>query len=220
MAQGLDAVASERVCVKLTHFYHLYADGDWLEPATEHIEELAISGLIDNLDDMFLGIVGSQENREKVERELPGVSVAWRATGYEQITLNKLKEYADTNDAYILYAHTKGASNQGDLANAWRVSMTHDTITRWQECVTSLKDHHAAGAFWINSTQPEHANHKHFFAGNFWWATSDYIRKLEPVSDRDRYAAEGWIGLGDPKVKIMRPGFSHWGNFWGPYGIR
>ena len=202
--------------MKLTHFYHVYADGDWLEPATQHIEELAVSGLIDNLDDMFLGIVGSPENREKVERELPGVSVAWRATGYEQVTLEKVHEFAQTDDGAVFYAHTKGAWSKSDLAKQWRVSMTNDTVTRWPECVSKLQTYDAVGPFWLKSSEPEHAHHDHFFAGNFWWATSKYIRSLPPVKTDHRFQAEGWIGLGVPKVFNMREGLATWGNFWQP----
>jgi hypothetical protein len=203
--------------VRLTHFYHVFADGDWLTPATEHIEELLISGLIDNLDDLFLGVVGSPENREKVKRELPGVCVAECATGWEQVTLQKVHEFAQQDDGAIFYAHTKGAWSNSELARQWRVSMTHDTVTRWQECVTALQVVEAAGPYWLKSWEPEHADHDFFFAGNFWWARSDYVRTLDPVGVENRYQAEGWIGLKQPTVKNMRDGYSFWGNFWQPH---
>ena len=203
--------------MRLTHFYHVFADGDWLTPATEHIEELVISGLIDNLDDLFLGVVGSPENREKVKRELPGVCVAECATGWEQLTLQKVHEFAQQDDGAIFYAHTKGAWSKSELARQWRVSMTHDTVTRWQECVTALQVVEAAGPYWLKSWEPEHADHDFFFAGNFWWARSDYVRTLDPVGVENRYQAEGWIGLKQPTVKNMRDGYSFWGNFWQPH---
>ena len=202
--------------MKLVHFYHVYADGDWFTPAVEHVEELVMSGLIDNLDDMFLGIVGTSANREKVKFELPGVVVAEADEGWEQVTLKEVHNYAQDNDAAIFYAHTKGAWSKSQLATDWRVSMTHDTVTRWQECVAGLRDHDAAGAFWLKSVEPEHNEHDFFFAGNFWWGRSDYIRTLSPVSVSNRYQAEGWVGLRQPRVKDMRPGLATWGNFWQP----
>jgi hypothetical protein len=60
---------------------------------------------------------------------------------------------------------------------------------------------------------PEHSEHKHFFGGNFWWARTNYLRALPPVEVEHRWQAEGWIGLADPSVKIMREGFPTWGNF-------
>jgi hypothetical protein len=202
--------------VRLTHFYHVFADGDWEIPATEHFEELALSGLLDNLDNLFLGVVGTSENRAKVKRELPGVVTVEADTGWEQVTLNKLHEFSQTDDGVVLYAHTKGAWSRDELARVWRVSMTHDVVTRWRECVYALEKVQAAGPFWLRSDMPEHSEHRHFFGGNFWWARSNYVAALDPVGNNDRYQAEGWIGLGSPVVKVMREGLATWGNFWQP----
>jgi hypothetical protein len=202
--------------VRLTHFYHVFADGDWEIPATEHFEELALSGLLDNLDNLFLGVVGTSENRAKVKRELPGVVTVEADTGWEQVTLNKLHEFSQTDDGAVLYAHTKGAWSRDELARVWRVSMTHDVVTRWRECVYALEKVQAAGPFWLRSDMPEHSEHRHFFGGNFWWARSNYVAALDPVGNNDRYQAEGWIGLGSPSVKVMREGLATWGNFWQP----
>jgi hypothetical protein len=200
----------------LTHFYHVFADGDWMKPATEHIEELAISGLLDNLDDMFLGIVGTAENRNKVKRELPGVVVAEAESGWEQVTLHELHDYSKVNDCYIFYAHTKGAWSRTVFADEWRVSMTHNTVTKWPECVEALGRVDAAGPYWLKSDEPEHIDHDHFFAGNFWWARSDYLRRLPLVGVDNRFQAEGWVGLGNPSVHETLGGYPYWGNFWQP----
>ena len=41
-------------------------------------------------------------------------------------------------------------------------------------------------------------------AGNFWWASGDYLRSLPPpmtgLVEPNRIEAEIWIGRGDPKV--------------------
>ena len=203
--------------MRLSHFYHVYADGDWLTPATEHFEELRVSGLLDELDGIYLGVVGSRENRRKVKRALRHHVVVEAVEGWEQVTLNKLHDFCQTDDGAVLYAHTKGAWSRDELARVWRVSMTHDVVTRWRECVHGLAKVQAAGPFWLKSWEPEHANHESFFAGNFWWARSDYVRTLEPVGLENRFQAEGWVGLGKPSVKIMREGYSYWGNFWEPH---
>ena len=200
--------------MKLVHFYHVYADGHWNEPALAHVEALHSSGLIDELDDMFVGIVGNPDSRGGVKLDLPGVVVAEADDGWEQVTLQALHAYAKENSAKILYAHTKGAWSNSELARQWRVSMTHDTVTRWQECVKGLDEAQCVGPFWISSEDERHAGHKHFFAGNFWWARSDYLAGLPPVKNRHRFEAEGWVGLGSPSVRIMREGYSTWGNFW------
>ena len=202
--------------MRLSHFYHVYANGDWEIPATEHFEELGVSGLLDELDRIYLGVVGSRENRRKVKRALRHYVTVEADEGWEQVTLNKLRDFCQTDDGAVLYAHTKGAWSQTELAGVWRVSMTHDVVTRWRECVQAINSVQATGPHWLRSDMPEHSEHGHFFAGNFWWARSDYIRTLAPVSVSNRYQAEGWIGLEKPSVKIMREGLATWGNFWQP----
>lgn len=204
--------------MKLAHFYHVYADGDWQTASNEHWEKLDSSSLMDNLDDLFLGVVGSPENRAKVKKELPGLVVAEANVGWEQHTLEKVHEYAKGENGHVLYAHTKGAWSQSELARRWRISMTHDVVTRWRECVDALSEVDAAGPFWLKSYEPEHAEHGFFFAGNFWWANSSYLRQLPALRYDSRFRAEGWIGLGKPLVKNMREGLAYWDNFWSEDG--
>ncbi len=124
--------------MKLAHFYHVYADGYWQDAATDHFEALEASGLMDELDEIFLGVVGQPENRRVVKQKLPGVVVAEAIEGWEQVTLRKLHTYAKQNTAKVFYAHTKGAWSNSELARQWRLSMTQDTVTRWEECVKGL----------------------------------------------------------------------------------
>jgi hypothetical protein len=200
--------------MRLTHFYHVFADGDWETPSQEHFEALIASELIDNLDDMFLGIVGIESNRQKVKRELPGIVIAEAETGWEQVTLNALHQFAETDAGAIFYAHTKGAWARSNIAAAWRTSMTHDTVTRWKECVDALQTVQACGPHMMRSSLPEHREHEFFFGGNFWWARSDYVATLEPVKTESRFQAEGWIGLNNPKMHSMRQGEPVTANFW------
>ena len=199
--------------MKLAHFYHVYADGDWQLPVTEHLEALTLSGLLDELTDFFVGIVGAPENRKLVREALPAVVVAESDEGWEQLTLQNLHNYSKQNEANILYAHTKGSYQVDELRRLWRVAMTHDTVTKWRECLKYLDEVQVAGPFWLQSAMSEHSEHGHFFGGNFWWARSSYLRTLEPVRTEHRFQAEGWIGLGKPTVKNLREGLPTWGNF-------
>ena len=94
--------------------------------------------------------------------------------------------------------------------------MIHDTVTRWRECVRALNRVQTAGPCWLKSEDPMHKEHSKFFAGNFWWARSDYVAGLPRVKNENRFQAEGWIGLRSPSVKIMREGLSYWGNLLEP----
>ena len=199
--------------MKLAHFYHVYADGDWQLPVSEHLNALTLSGLLEELDDLFLGIVGTPENRELVRQAFPAVVVAESDKGWEQVTLQKLHNYSQKHKSKVFYAHTKGAYQSDDLRRLWRAAMTHDTVTRWRECVDALEEVQVAGPYWIRSDLSEHVEHKSFFGGNFWWACTSYLRQLPQLSVEHRWQAEGWIGLAEPSVRIMRKGFPIYGNF-------
>jgi hypothetical protein len=219
----LDAVP-ERVfqsLTRLTHFFHVYADGNFSTPIREHFREVKKSGLLRELDSVRVGMVGGEANRAKVlalfdELKVPVKVVAVASEGWEQVTLKKLHTFAKQDDGFIFYAHTKGAWSPDRMAHPWRVSMIHDTVTRWRECVRALDRVQTAGPFWLKSDDPMHKEHKKFFGGNFWWARSDYVAKLPRVKNENRFQAEGWIGLRSPSVRIMREGWSYWGNFWEP----
>jgi hypothetical protein len=205
---------------RLTHFFHAYADGNFSTPIREHFTAAREAGLLGALDSVRVGLVGSAENRARVlalldDLSVPVMVVATAETGWEQVTLRMLHKFAKQDDGKIFYAHTKGASSRDKVAHPWRVSMIHDTVTRWRECVEALDNLDTAGPFWLKSEREEHVDHKHFFAGNFWWARSDYVARLPALKNEHRFQAEGWIGLGVPSVRIMREGLSTWGNFWG-----
>lgn len=193
----------------LFHFFHVYGDGDWERAAGEHLAALEYSALIDSLDAIFYGVVGCEANRRRVREIMPGECVVEADTGWEQVTLSKVRDFAQVQSGLLLYAHTKGASSRSDLAQVWRRSMIYDSVLRWREAIAGLEDADVAGSHWLKSPDPEHREHKHFFGGNFWWARMSYLRELPALRTEHRYQAEGWIGLGDPKPFVLREGFAH-----------
>lgn len=200
----------------LAHFYHIFVDGHYRRPLDEHMLALETSGLLYELDEFFVGLVGSEENRRQAKKVIPGVVIAEAETGWEQTTLSVLHDYAKDNDWFVFYAHTKGAWSNDELARQWRVSMTHATVHKWQECVDALTRVDAAGPYWLLSDEPEHKEHDYFFAGNFWWARSDYLARLPNLRYENRFQAEGWVGLAKPTVHVTHKGYPYWGNFWLP----
>lgn len=188
--------------MKLKHWYHVYADGNWHLPFTEHMTALTESGLMDALDEINVGIVGCDEHREEVKLVLPpkSIVVMEACTGYEQLTMETIDA---SEPAYIFYAHTKGASNPDRLRVDWRHSMTNGTVYGWKTCVNALTEgYDAVGLYW--QTVPQ----KHF-SGTYWWANSNYISTLPPQMYNTRFDAEMWIGKSPRPYKIgdLCPGF-------------
>jgi len=196
---------------KLNHFYHIYAGDEWLLTVHQHFVTLNAYGLMDSLDNVYVGIIGKEEDRQAVIAHLnsygnPKIVVAVQAeTGYEGTTLNKLWEFAKNDDGYIFYAHTKGSSRGGLVNQLWCRSMLFFNAVRWQFAVSELSKEHIDGVgchYLCKEKFPEyfemyrehHPNKYPFFAGNFWWAKSAHVKSLQAPKTDDKYSAEGWLG--------------------------
>jgi len=118
---------------KLYHFYHIYADGQWQIPVSQHIAALKKWDLINNLAVFKVGIVGTPENRTQVIQYLINERINFdvitqQDNGWEQVTQIPLHTFALENDGYVLYAHSKGAANPEQPNQSWRKSMTYYNV--------------------------------------------------------------------------------------------
>jgi hypothetical protein len=93
------------------------------------------------------------------------------------------------NNTPICYHHTKGVSWDKRSNIKWRQAMQWYCIENWEKCIEYLKDADACGAFLrIDKRWNPH------FAGNFFWAKSEYLKTLPRIVDKSlRVNAELWI---------------------------
>lgn len=201
------------------HFYHIWADGHWKVPVHEHLRALRDARFNGSV---HVGLVGSPQNQDEAQRYVtkfwsPAVDWCARAeTGFEQVTLNALHAYVRRPDAarHVLYAHTKGAYEESVPRDLWRESMTR-WLVRYggTAAVPLLSGHDAVGLHWLTPEKFRDRNiSTPFFGGNFWWAASAYLRTLPAPGTASRFDAEGWIGLGSPKVADLKPGWPDYGR--------
>jgi hypothetical protein len=186
----------------LAHWYHVWADGAWQDAVTEHLAALDASGLAAALDCKAAGIVGQPANCQAAIGALgPDWQITATArTGFEEVTLRRLHAYAAL-DGKVFYAHTKGAADPSRRNILWRRRMTYYCAGKWEQAVTALDVHDCAGPHWL--TTPDHPGGpgrpwRGWFGGNFWWARLDFLRRLAPLRDGDRWEAERWIGESGP----------------------
>lgn len=206
--------------MKLIHYYHIYADGKWTTPVKEHLSAYTKSGLAAR-SELRIGLVGSPTNRESAKEFITRSRVSFEVhaeapTGWEQITLDRIDL---SEDARILYCHTKGAAFQNQLSVPWRRSMTEALVSNWRLPVYILEmgvpeqgipPVDAVGCYWMpfNGGPPRH------FSGNFWWANTDYLRRLpRPVAVTSRWDAEMWIGQGNGLMYDLAVGLPRRGNW-------
>ena len=185
----------------LHHFYHVYSKGSWQLPLNEHLAALKHSDLINNLKTFQIGIVGPPETRQEVKNYLNSEGINYSVCsevddGWEQETQDKMWEFAQFNDGFVLYAHTKNAVNINPLHIRWRRSMTYYTVVIWSECVRLLSEGvSAVGSHYLPSSNNEVQSMSGFFGGTFWWTHLKYLRKFPKPWRRGRHDAEGWIGF-------------------------
>jgi hypothetical protein len=190
-------------------FWHIGALGDWRSIVREQYRKLRASGLYDATDEIVVGFIGGKTLRHELDVPIVGdpkfkVFATDDVTDFEFPTLARLWQAAQEQRAPYLcyYFHTKGASYQGDsrqrAAKAWREYMEFFNLERWRDCVAALERYETCGV----ELQCE-ASH---YSGNFWWATSEYIRKLPDgwqywkANRTDRLAAENYVCLASPNA--------------------
>lgn len=185
--------------MRITAFYHVWAEGAWEEPLSEYLATLSTSGFEGPL---YIGIVGSFAARARVQSAVPRPAEYILApNGWEQITLDAIRDYALDHEGAVAYAHTKGSYNQNERQREIRAELLDHVISRWRENLTYLADHDAVGWQWTDAKEGYQA----FFHGNFWIANCSYLRRLQPCSRLSRFRAEGWLGSGSPKVHDLSP---------------
>jgi hypothetical protein len=184
----------------LHHFYHIYCAGNWFLPTNDHIHALKKYGLLDSLKTFQVGLVGPKNKREDVKKYLKEQGIKFKVCtekddGWEQETQDEILKFAQKNDGYVLYAHTKNAVNINQLHIDWRRSMTYFTTVIWKDCVKKMDSGYSAvGSHYIQGSNENVHTESGFFGGTFWWTHLKYIKDFSPAPRHSRWGAEEWIG--------------------------
>jgi len=127
---------------------------------------------------------------------------------FELPTLRLMHDFSlNSPNTKILYLHTKGITYVGVLGYEnvldWINYMLHFLCTKSGDCLKLLDTHDAAGCNFSEDPKPH-------FSGNFWWANSSHIKKLDTGLLTDKMSAEWWV-LSKPvkKVSLWQSGKNH-----------
>jgi hypothetical protein len=108
---------------------------------------------------------------------------------YEVFTLNTLYEDCKYADMNVLYLHTKGVTKPGNPnVKSWVEYLCYFSIHKFKECLELLKSNDAVG---VNLNLSGHG--RVHYAGNFWWTTSAYVRRLAPCVYTFYNSPEWWL---------------------------
>jgi hypothetical protein len=113
---------------------------------------------------------------------------------YEFPTINSIRNYVSflNSNEPILYLHTKGVTTPGnDCISDWRNYMIYFLVAKYKECLEVLKTNDTCGV----DLRKDPVLH---YSGNFWWANSNYLKKLDPPENLNtplshRHKCEFWV---------------------------
>jgi hypothetical protein len=170
----------------------------WHDIVEEQLLKIHAAGLWVRTERLFVGVVGS--GHEEFDFDDEKLEVVYRSADFQEAefpTLTALQRFCSDHECLVYYLHTKGNFHVSDATRDWRHLMEYFMIERHEDCLRTLADHDACGVNLLIEP-PSRA----FFAGNFWWARSAYIRTLPPLSSLapngrrpDRHTCERWIGM-------------------------
>ncbi len=190
-----DAPKAKQV-IPIYIYFHICQIGTWRQVVRDLFNNLVISGLLEQADELCLGILG--DSPEQV-LELLGYHPKARIVAsnpdcsiFERLTLHELRRRAAKETFRAFYLHSKGVMRlqvapERELAvKAWVSYLVYWNIERWRDCLRALDIASAVGCEWL-------ANH---YRGNFWWANSSYLATLPETIGPSYTDPEFWIALG------------------------
>lgn len=189
--------------------YHVFCDAQWEELVEEQIERLRKSGLLDRTKTLYVSCIA--KNNHDIERlkallggeKVEFVSLTTDPRRYEFPALDFIYEKSQEENFLFYYFHTKGVTYQTLVADAtflafyakivaWRRLMEYFLMDKWRVAVNTLTDSYDTYGCYLF---PPFKNI--MYAGNFWWARSDYFRTLPRLSEEtklhNRFMAEEWL---------------------------
>ena len=177
------------------------------EKLEEHIDLLNSSGLINELECVFINNVGipiSSDFCKKYGPKYKLMNYSENIELYENPTLNKIKRFSENNkDCYILYLHTKGVSYNKHhplytKVRDWNALMTYFLVEKYSSCFEKLVDYDSVGCNYKNNSELcNQCGYKYtsHYSGNFWWSKTNYLKTL-PLLDESvaqKMAPEFWL---------------------------
>ncbi len=203
-------------------FHHCRVSGgdppisfDWaIGIVAEQIIALRDSDLTWAASEYYIGVNGGEDDAAAIQSLAPAKAMVVQhpeGSKGEQPTLNLLYQWAmGTPKGYACYIHTKGATHTGDpISAAWRECGMRGVVHNWEQCVKDLdRGMDMVGCHWVTQEKYPFIPIGPYFAGNFWWATADFILSLPPIAETavenlNRYDAECWVARGKRKAKVV-----------------
>jgi len=172
--------------------------------------KIIYSGLYDEVTKVYCFLTGEPSYLDDVKKYLETLpnkfvtaAVAANDKTYERYTLSRISEYIQNEDVF-LYIHSKGVSREDSQLNnvrLWSSYMEYYLIKNYKNCLVKLKTKDVVGVMYTTDIQPVMTPH---FAGNFWWSTGKYYKRLSKTEiGNDYYDPERYLFRQNPTYHVM-----------------
>jgi len=184
--QSVQVLGENNERIPLYAFSHNYLINDWKNILNNQLKLLKTCGLYDELTILFMYVYGDDKSYQEFLNSIQNYDdlmkieiIRINENNFEYPTLQSLYDFVKQENCYVLYFHLKGvwSSYKGqaslDAVNSWRNCLEYFNIEKWKNCVQKLEEGYDVVGSLYNYNEKEP-----LFSGNFWWASSEYIKKL------------------------------------------
>ena len=174
-----------------TYIYmHICCINNYDDIVKNLINKIKHSGLYDIIDEIRCCILGNYNGLSCLAND-PKLVIhnTHNDVGlYEVFTINTLLEDSKKEEFNVLYIHSKGIrhNNTSIPVNDWIKYLCYFNILQYKTCIELLKTNDTVGV----NLQDEPCLH---YSGNFWWATSSYLSKLDTCTNTHYNDPEFWL---------------------------
>ena len=149
------------------------------------------SNLIQHFEKIFILNIGEELDPSDIHFQNDKIEIINYSDNtqlFELPTINLIRTFCEYNDnCEILYLHTKGITHNHKQITDWTNMMLYFLLNKCTDCFELLKQYDTVGCNY------QEVPNKHY-SGNFWWANSNYIKRLNKICDGSkRHDAEWWI---------------------------
>ena len=173
-------------------YIHVCCINNWRDIISKFLIDIKDSGLYEKITKIKCNILtDNNDNLSDIifhDAKIEIIGINNDIGLYEQSTLNLLYEHALNDDFKVLYIHTKGVkhNNTNICVTDWVKYLCYFNIYKHEICMNELENYDVVG---VNLQELPELH----YSGNFWWSTSNYIRKLNKLVYEHYCSTEFWI---------------------------
>lgn len=191
---------------KIIGYFHICQIEGWQRSFDLIYNSLLESGLYEASDEIRIGIVNNEGRvipDERLNNTKFNIVYVGICKEYERPTLLHMRLRSKNETCNYWYLHSKGLRHFNTEKEAsvltWIDIMLYWNCYKWNEINKILDNYDTYGCLYLANNPSKNRFFKSHYSGNFWWATSNYIKSLPDTIGTSYIDPETWILLNNPK---------------------